>query len=106
MPAHHADVADVGAGPWITTRRRQETVVLAHAGDVTDGWLRTPDRSQISRVILASLRTRASKLRSACPPASSASSREQVVKVTSWPRRQAWWPSAAARWLLPTPTGP
>jgi hypothetical protein len=26
--------------------------------------------------------------------------------ATSWPRRQAWWPSAAARWLLPTPTGP
>ncbi len=37
--------ADVGVGPWITTRRRAETVVLAHAGDVTDGWLRTPDRS-------------------------------------------------------------
>jgi hypothetical protein len=60
--------------------------------------------SQISRVILASLRIRVSKLRSACPPARWASSLEQVVKVTSWPRRQAWWPSAAARWLLPVPT--
>ena len=39
--------------------------------------------SQISNVTLASLRTRVSKLRSAWPPASSASSLEQVVKVTS-----------------------
>ena len=39
--------------------------------------------SQISNVTLASLRRRVAKLRSACPPASSARSLEQVVKVTS-----------------------
>src|SRR6266498_3125376 len=57
--------------------------------------------STIRTAVLARLRMRAWKLRSACPPASSASSREQVVNVTSYPRRQAWWPRPWARWLLP-----
>src|SRR6266496_3836345 len=106
MPAHHADVADVGVGPWITTRRRQETVVLAHADDVTDGWLRTPDRSMISRFTAARRRCSASVL---------LSSRAALRRLNRWParamctvrrRRTAMWPSAVARWVLPTPTVP
>ena len=45
MAGHHADVTDVSVGRWITTRRCAKTPVQATLADVTDGWLRTPDRS-------------------------------------------------------------
>src|SRR5512144_1370980 len=44
----------------------------------------------------AQRRSRAGQLRSACPPARSASSREVLVNATECPRRQAWCPSAWA----------
>jgi hypothetical protein len=45
-------------------------------------------------------------VRSACPPARSASIREHLTKRMSPPRRATWCPSACATWVLPTPTGP
>ena len=45
MAGHHADVTDVSAGPWISTRRRAKTAAQATLPDVTDGQKRTPDRS-------------------------------------------------------------
>lgn len=45
MPAHHADVADVGVGPLDNDTPTLETAAKATLADVTDGRLRTPDRS-------------------------------------------------------------
>ena len=53
-----------------------------------------------------SARSRDSQVRSACPPARSASTREVLVKATEYPVRHAACPRAWAMWDLPTPTGP
>jgi hypothetical protein len=45
MTCDDADVTDVVAGPWITTRRHAETALQVTLANVTDGLLTTPDRS-------------------------------------------------------------
>src|SRR6476661_3860455 len=42
-------------------------------------------------------------VRSACPPARSASIREHLTNRMSPPRRATWCPSACATWVFPTP---